>query len=83
MKKELNKSNIEKLYIPGYTVAEDGKYYKYNYEINNIYYCPDNIIIDNFFNNNITINDFKASFNFSLIIVLLNKFVILLFSAII
>ena len=23
------------------------KYYKYNYEINNIYYCPDNLIIDN------------------------------------
>ena len=43
---ELNKSNIEKLYIPGYTVAEDGKYYKYNKEINGIYYCPGNIIID-------------------------------------
>ena len=25
-----------------------GKYYKYNYEINNIYYCLDNVIIDNF-----------------------------------
>ena len=23
------------------------KYYKYTYEINNIYYCLDNIIIDN------------------------------------
>ena len=34
--------------IPGYVRANDGKYYKYNYEINNIYYCPDNIIIDNF-----------------------------------
>ena len=29
-------------------LANDGKYYKYNYEINNIYYCPDNVIIDNF-----------------------------------
>ena len=34
--------------IPGYVKANDGKYYKFNYEINNIYYCPDNVIIDNF-----------------------------------
>ena len=34
--------------IPGYVLATDGKLYKYNYEINNIYYCPDNIVIDNF-----------------------------------
>jgi len=34
--------------IPGYVKAKDGKYYKYNYEINNKYYCVDNIIIDNF-----------------------------------
>ncbi len=34
--------------IPGYVQANDGKYYKYNYEIDNVYYCPDNIIIDNF-----------------------------------
>lgn len=34
--------------IPGYVRAKDGKFYKYNYEINNIYYCTDNIIIDNF-----------------------------------
>ena len=33
--------------IPNY-VCVNGKYYKYNYEINNIYYCPGNIIIDNF-----------------------------------
>ena len=33
--------------IPNYVCVE-GKYYKYNYEINNIYYCPNNIIIDNF-----------------------------------
>ena len=41
-----NKGN--KIEIPGYVMAKDGKYYKYNYEINNIYYCPNNIIIDNF-----------------------------------
>jgi len=39
------KSNF---YLPGYVMAKDRKLYKYNYEIKNIYYCPDNIIIDNF-----------------------------------
>ena len=34
--------------IPGYVRANDGKYYKYYYEINNIYYCENNVIIDNF-----------------------------------
>ena len=29
-------------------VNVNGKYYKYNYEINDIYYCDNNIIIDNF-----------------------------------
>ena len=33
--------------LPGYVQANDGKYYKYNFENNNIYYCPNNIIIDN------------------------------------
>ena len=33
--------------LPNY-VNVNGKFYKYNYEINNIYYCPNNIIIDNF-----------------------------------
>ncbi len=36
------------LEIPGYVRANDGKYYKYNYEIHNVYYCTDNVIIDNF-----------------------------------
>ena len=30
-----------------YGRANDGKFYKYNYEINGIYYCPNNIIIKN------------------------------------
>lgn len=34
--------------IPNYVKANNGKYYKYNYEINNIYYCTNNVIIDNF-----------------------------------
>ena len=43
---ELNSDNIESFELPGYTVAGDGKYYKYNMEINGIYYCPGNVIID-------------------------------------
>ena len=34
--------------LKNYVMVNDGKYHKYNYEINNIYYCPDNIIIDYF-----------------------------------
>ena len=34
--------------LPGYVKATNGKYYKYNYEINNVYYCLNNIIISNF-----------------------------------
>lgn len=44
---ELNNDNIEAFEIPSYVVAGDGKYYKYNYEINGTYYCPGNIIIEN------------------------------------
>ena len=33
--------------LKGY-VSVGGKYYKYNYEINNVYYCPTNVIIDVF-----------------------------------
>ena len=32
--------------LDGYVESRDGKYYKYNREINNIHYGPDNIIID-------------------------------------
>lgn len=32
--------------LKGYTIASDGRFYKYNYEIDNIYYCPNNFIID-------------------------------------
>ena len=34
--------------IPNYVRANDGRFYKYNCEINNIYYCINNIIIDNY-----------------------------------
>ena len=35
----------ENFIMPGYTVANDGRYYKYNLEIEGEYYCPGNIII--------------------------------------
>lgn len=34
--------------MKNYVRGNDGKFYKYNYEINNVYYCSDNVIIDNF-----------------------------------
>lgn len=43
---EFDSSNKVTLDLSGYTVAGDGKYYKYNKEINGKYYCPGNIIID-------------------------------------
>lgn len=44
----IDNSKSKNLDIPSYVLAKDGTYYKYNYELNNIYYCTDNIIIDNF-----------------------------------
>lgn len=45
LKQHYSSSGFE---LENYILANDGKYYKYNFEINNVYYCPDNIIIDNF-----------------------------------
>jgi len=42
----INYNKNDRFEIRNYTVF-NGKFYKYNYEINNIYYCPNNIIIDN------------------------------------
>jgi len=36
------KHNFE---LSSYVKAKDGKYYRYNYEIDNVYYCPNNIVI--------------------------------------
>lgn len=44
---ELDNSNVEEFNFPNYTIANDGKYYRYNMEINGVYYCPGNIIIEN------------------------------------
>ena len=38
----------EKFELTNYIRTVDGKYYKYNYEINGIYYGPDNAVIENF-----------------------------------
>ncbi len=43
-----NSSNGFTLTDYNYVRAHDGKYYKYNYKIGDIYYCPKNIIIDKF-----------------------------------
>ena len=43
---DLNNSNIQKLPLDNYIVANDGKFYKFNMEMNGIYYCPGNVIID-------------------------------------
>lgn len=37
--------SVVKFEIPGYVKANNGKYYKYNYKLNGVYYCTDNIII--------------------------------------
>ena len=44
----IQKNENSDLEIPNYVRAKDDKFYKYNHEINNIYYCINNIIIDNF-----------------------------------
>ena len=41
------KNTSGKIVLLGY-VRSNGKYYKYNYLVKGIYYCPENIIIDNF-----------------------------------
>lgn len=46
---EINKDNQnEDFDIPYYVKASDNRFYKFNYEINDIYYCPGNVIIKNF-----------------------------------
>lgn len=42
------KKSDEDFELKNYVMANDGKYYKYIEEINNIYYCINNIIIDNY-----------------------------------
>jgi len=44
----INQNTSKDFDLRYYVKANDKKYYKYNYERNNIYYCPNNIIIDNY-----------------------------------
>ena len=44
LKQRIIKSDFD---IPGYVIGKDNKYYKYNYLINKIYYCQNNIILNN------------------------------------
>ena len=41
-------SSLYEVELPGYVIANDGRYYKYTNEHDNIYMCPDNIIIKDF-----------------------------------
>ena len=43
----LDSSNIDSFNLKNNYIKVKGKYYKYNMEANGIYYCPNNIIIDN------------------------------------
>ena len=38
--------NARDFKIDGYTLAKDGRFYKYNIYLNKIYYCPENIVIE-------------------------------------
>ena len=44
----INSNYVNGFFLENYVLANDHKYYKYNYELDNIYYCVNNIIIDNF-----------------------------------
>ena len=45
---KLKETKTNKFELENYVIANDEKYYKYNYEINNIYYCTNNTVIDHF-----------------------------------
>lgn len=45
---KISKSSNSTFEIPNYVVDIDGKYHKYYMEVNNKYYCKNNLIIDNF-----------------------------------
>ena len=42
----LTKDLKKQFVLPNYVKAKDGRFYKFNYRINKVYYCPNNIIID-------------------------------------
>ena len=42
-----NLESQNKFQLENYILANDGKFYRYNYELNNIYYCAENVAILN------------------------------------
>lgn len=44
----LKQTHLNSFELKNYVKAKDGKFYRYNLEKNNIYYCGENIVIDNF-----------------------------------
>lgn len=44
----INEKSNNSFEIPGYVKCNDGVMYKYNYETDNTYFCPDNIVIVDF-----------------------------------
>lgn len=39
------RNQVEEFRLENYVIANDGKAYKYNYRIDDVYYCPNNIVI--------------------------------------
>ena len=44
---DLKQKHVNEFEIPSYEWDNNGKYYKYNYEIGGIYYCPNNCLLVN------------------------------------
>ncbi len=44
----ISQGNKDEFELINYVKASDGKFYRYNMEINNVYYCENNVIIDDF-----------------------------------
>lgn len=42
---KLQNRRVENLYLLNYTQDADGKYYKYNLELDNSYFCADNVVV--------------------------------------
>ena len=45
---KINSNHTNGFFLENYVLANDHRYYKFNYEIDNVYYCVNNIIVDNF-----------------------------------
>lgn len=43
----ITQSSLDDFELRNYVMGNDGRLYRYNYERNNIYYCENNVIVDN------------------------------------